>query len=183
MYRYSAAPTVRVTSATPSTRPEILSPAPPAHAFGRAGVDQVPRLQVVEERQVGNHFADVPDQLVDVGLLPGLAIDLSAILHPVEHHARHGHDLGAHRRVLHVLAQVPGAALVTGGQLQVAARHVQAAGIAVDQRVGVGLQARENPVCRWPAPVPSRSGSWLRPGRVGHGGARFGVSVLGALVK
>jgi hypothetical protein len=43
----------------------------------------------------------------------------------------------------HVLAQVPGAALVARHQLQVAPGHVQAGGVAVDQFVGVfGLDAK-----------------------------------------
>ena len=40
-----------------------------AHTFGRAGEDQVARLQVAELGQVGHQFRDVPDQLVDVRLL------------------------------------------------------------------------------------------------------------------
>ena len=36
-----------------------------ARAFGRSGEDQVARLQAVEQRQVGDLLADLPDQLVD----------------------------------------------------------------------------------------------------------------------
>ena len=40
-----------------------------AHAFRRSGEDQVARSQVVEQRQVGDLIADVPDQLVDSGFM------------------------------------------------------------------------------------------------------------------
>ncbi len=42
-----------------------------------------------------------------------------------------GHDLGDHGRLFEILAQVPRAALLAGGGLQVAPRHVQTAGVAV----------------------------------------------------
>ena len=53
-----------------------------AHAFGRAGEDQVAGLQVIELRQVGDQLGDVPDQLVEVGLLSRLAVDASSSARP-----------------------------------------------------------------------------------------------------
>jgi len=37
------------------------------HAFWRAGEDQVTWVQVIEERQIRDDFADVPDELVSGG--------------------------------------------------------------------------------------------------------------------
>jgi len=98
------------------------------HAFGCSGVDQIPGLQVIELRQVGDDLADVPDQQRQVGRLLGLAIDLQVDRTGFEHaESLSGNDLGAHRGLLEVLAQVPRAALFACHQLQIAARHVEAA--------------------------------------------------------
>src|SRR5690606_8731808 len=140
------------------------------HALGRAGVDQVAGLQVVELRQVRNDLTDVPDQLVDVGRLPGHAVDLQRDRPLADHRALHPHDCRADRTPFDVLAQVPGAALVACGQLQVAARHVQAGAIAKDDLVGVvGADAETRP-------AHGQHQFHLvvvvgRAGRVGHGGA------------
>ena len=56
-----------------------------ADAFGRAGEDQIARLQVIEQRQVGDLLADIPDQHVDVGLLARLAVDGQRELAAVDH--------------------------------------------------------------------------------------------------
>ncbi|KAG1386465.1 hypothetical protein G6F58_013833 [Rhizopus delemar] len=47
-----------------------------AHAFRRAGVDQVARLQAEVLGQVGDGLGDGPDQLADVAALLVRAIDL-----------------------------------------------------------------------------------------------------------
>src|SRR5690606_22955799 len=106
-----------------------------AHAFGCAGVYQVAGLQVVEAREVFDDFADVPDQLVHIGALFFGAVDAQLQRAALDHGGGHGHDVAAHRAVLDVLAQVPGAAFVARDQLQVAARHVEAGGVAVDELV------------------------------------------------
>ena len=63
-------------SPTPATLPSMRSPGcSGADAFGRAGEDQVARLQVIELRQVLDQLGDVPDQLVEVGGLARLAVD------------------------------------------------------------------------------------------------------------
>jgi len=90
----------------------------------------------------------------------------------IGHPARHRHDLGYDRRLLDVLAQVPRPTFVAGHQLQVASRHVEAAGISVDQGRRVrrrGAKARladRDDQLHFMVVV-------LRLGRVSHGGAGF----------
>ena len=89
---------------------------------------------MIEARQVGDDLADGPDQLADVGALLDDAVDLERDRAALHQDARRRDDLGDHGGVLEVLGEVPGAALVARGELQVAPRHVEAAGVAVDER-------------------------------------------------
>jgi hypothetical protein len=104
-----------------------------AHARRGAGHDDVARGQFEIVRQVGNHLLHLPDHLVQVAGLLGLAVDLH--LHKARGrvaHGRHGLQLAHRRRQFERLADFPRTAHFLGDALQVAARHVQAHAIAPD---------------------------------------------------
>src|SRR5665647_1351465 len=143
------------------------------HTFRCARINQVARLQMIELREVGQQFRDIPDQLAEIAGLAEFTIDLQ-VDGAVAQHAKMAdrHDLAAHRRLLKVFAQVPRAALVTRCQLQVAPRHVQASGITVNQPDGLCFGDPKT------AGANGHDQFHLKmivagAARVGHGGTRF----------
>src|SRR5512133_2014999 len=109
------------------------------HALGRAGEDQVARLQFPRGGKVFDRLADIPDQLRHVAALAVLAVHLQRDVR-VRHVAglRRGRDRADRRRLLESLADAPGPALLLHLALQVAACHVQADGITPDVALHVG---------------------------------------------
>ncbi|EWS63374.1 hypothetical protein Y695_03395 [Hydrogenophaga sp. T4] len=139
---------------------------------------------MVELRQVGNDFPDVPDQLGHVGRLLGGAVDFQCDGALVDDLALHRHDLGADRTFFDVLAQVPGAALVAGDQLQVAARHVQTGRVAVDDLVCLVGADAETGLAHGQHQFHFKV-VVVRAGRVGHGRAALhqGLRRLGEVER
>src|SRR5450830_451165 len=104
-----------------------------AYPGRRPGHNQIASFQFEYGRQMGNDLGHIPDQLVEVALLLDFAIDLQpdGALGQVAHLV--DRDDVCHRRgMLEGLADLPGTARFLGFILQIASRHVQTQGIAVD---------------------------------------------------
>lgn len=105
-----------------------------AHAFRRAGVNQVAGEQFNQAGQIGNGLGHIPDQIRQIALLTHFAVDLEpdrALVGMTE--LRRRHQRCARRRMVETLAHVPWSRQFLGFALQVAARHVEPDGIAVHQ--------------------------------------------------
>src|SRR5215831_2616847 len=102
-------------------------------ALRRPGEDQIAGLQAVEPRQIGDDLGNAPDKLAQVRLLPHLAVHAHRQRATHQHFAARRSDLGHDRGFFDVFAEVPWTALIAGGELQVAARHVEAARVTVDK--------------------------------------------------
>src|SRR5271165_4329736 len=107
--------------------------------LGSSSENQIAGLEMIEERQIRDQLANGPDQLVEVGALARLAVHRELDRAALQHDARHGDDFGDNRRVLDVLSEIPGPAFVAGDELQVAPRHIEATGVAVDELVRMAL--------------------------------------------
>src|SRR5256885_299127 len=107
-----------------------------ADARRRAGIDEIARLEGVVLRQEGDLLRHGPDHVRQVGLLALLAVDVEPQrpLSRVADFARR-YELAAGGRFVEVLAEVPRTAMVLAPLLQVAARHVETDGVAVDMVV------------------------------------------------
>ena len=81
-------------------------------------------------------------------------------------------DGAAHRRLLHVLAQVPGAAFVARHQLQVAPGHIEPGGVAMQITVWASSTLTRKPGLPMATTSSISEVVILRLGRVGHRGAR-----------
>ncbi len=108
------------------------------YTFGGAGHDEVTGLQLPGLGKHLNSLSNIPDELVHMAALAVFAVDLQpdfCLLYITRLCSRRdGADGGA---VLKGLANAPGAALLFHVVLQIAARHVQAYGIAPDMFHGL----------------------------------------------
>ena len=90
---------------------------------------------MVEKREVGDQLAHAPDEVHEVRALPDLAVHAKRDLAAFQRDAGHRRNLRDDRCVFEILGDVPRKPLVAQRELQIAPRHVQAAGVARDQFV------------------------------------------------
>src|SRR5882757_3497898 len=109
-----------------------------ADAFRRAGIDQVTGGDLRLLRQLGDDLRHAPDHVAQVTVLAGLVVDhqLDLALAQVTALRRRG-DRAAWRGVLEGFADLPGLLHLLHVGLAIAARHVEADGVAVDMLVGL----------------------------------------------
>ena len=121
-------------SASPSTLPTSLSPRTTAPTPAGVPVKmRSPGCKIVVVRQERDGVRNVPDHVLQIGLLAQLAVDRERDgAGRVVAVACHGMDRGDRRRLVEGLAEVPRTTHVSRLDLQIAARHVQTDGVAVD---------------------------------------------------
>ena len=102
-----------------------------AHTGGRTGVDQVAGGQGEQAREIGDDFRHRPDQLIEITVLAGDAVDVEPDAGRARMaDGRSGCQGRAGRRMVEGFADGPGPAGFLGLALQIAPRHIEADAIA-----------------------------------------------------
>ena len=113
---------------------------------GGARIDQITRTQMVEAREMGNHLGHRPNHVGQPRLLCDfIIVNQTDRLIRGSAKFRGQSDRREDGSLFKILTQIPGAAFVFGGGLQVAAGQINATGIAEHsvQRLGCrGLKGR-----------------------------------------